>query len=120
MEGPAVRRPRPDGVEWSGELGDLKGLPEGAPLLLHGRLAAGLRDASFVGSPGRAWARHVAVVTHVYRVGRGMTTSAAACEPGRIMLCDYLDEAAAVREQHHCRRPACAALFARADREAGS
>lgn len=92
-------------------------IPHGAPLLAEGRLVAGHRDATFLRSPDiySIKARHVVVVSHEYAVGRGVTTSAAACNPRQIAIDVSLNKPAAdVHSNARCQRPGCRQLFAQA------
>lgn len=109
---------RPAGIEWDDD--DVPDAEHGAPLLWDGRLLAGYRDARFLNCPDartiKRW--HVAVVSHRYAVAGGSTEVTAACDPRRIMLGGLKEKPAVeVAEDARCRRSACAALFARADRE---
>ncbi|MDX3672698.1 hypothetical protein [Streptomyces europaeiscabiei] len=114
---------RPYAVECGPGHDALTKLPHGAPLLTGGLLQAGHRDASFLRRPDVRTdkASHIIVVSHEYAVGRGVTTSAAACDPKRIMIDEGLvRDAVAVHPNGRCRRPGCRQLFARASAEANS
>ncbi|MEU4231124.1 hypothetical protein AB0F17_43105 [Nonomuraea sp. NPDC026600] len=113
---------RPASIEWTGDRYDI--LPDsehGAPLLLGGRLVAGYRDARYLNHRDahtvKQW--HVAVVSHEYAVAGGIAEISAACDPRRIMLGGLTENPAhEIPESWRCRRPACAALFRKADQEA--
>jgi hypothetical protein len=114
-----VSSTRPAAVEWPEHV---KNVPHGAPLLVNGRLQGALRDASWWSSPDTVKLKfaHIVVASHRLGTAHGsMIAAAAACDPSRIMLFigGSCKDAADFPEGVRCRRTACAALFARADRE---
>ncbi len=115
---PMERRPAPvDNTVKSG-------VPHGAPVLWGGELAALLRDASLYNRPDVRTDKqaHVAVFSTglTTRGGGALGDLGAACDPGRIMLNDDLFlEAHQVGKPARCRRRACQALFAVAERQHG-
>ncbi|PRH81077.1 hypothetical protein C6N75_00595 [Streptomyces solincola] len=100
------------------------GVPHGAPVLRGGELAALYRDASFYSRPDTRYVKavHVAVFSTRLTTNAGgqLGELAAACDPSGIMLCDdlFLD-AYDVKTAARCRRRACQALFAVAERQHG-
>lgn len=113
---------RPAAVEWTGDrYDDIPGAEHGAPLLWDGHLIAGYRDARYLSKPDATTVKqwHIAVVSHEYAVAGGTTEVTAACDPRRIMLGGMAEKPAhEIRASWRCRRPACAALFRKADQEA--
>ncbi|MEU0857512.1 hypothetical protein ABZ352_19015 [Streptomyces griseofuscus] len=112
---PMERRPAP--VDNSGTA-----VPHGSPALWDGELAALYRDASFLSNPDTRKEKQA----HVAVFSTGLTTSSggllggfgAACDPGRIMLNeDLILVASEVGKLARCRRRACQALFAAAERQ---
>ncbi|MFD4933378.1 hypothetical protein [Streptomyces virginiae] len=112
-----ARRPAPvDSEAGSG------GVPHGAPALWNGEMAALYRDASFLSSPDTRKPKQA----HVAVFSSGLTTHTggllggfgAACDPGRIMLNeDLILDPPKVNKLVRCRRRACQALFAAAERQ---
>lgn len=100
---------RPEPAEWSGDEYDVR-FPDGTPLLIYGRLQAGIRDISSVARPdtSRPKARHVVIAS------AGLL--AAACNPGLINICPPTANAADVQVNAQCRRHGCARLFQEAAR----
>lgn len=96
---------RPEPIEWPSEL---RGVPHGTPLLVHGKLQAALKQGD--GSPfaprprSHLWQLHVAVAFE--------NDVGPACG-----YPTYLDELTigAAEAKARCRRPGCRELFARAD-----
>ncbi|MER5482553.1 hypothetical protein ABT024_04965 [Streptomyces sp. NPDC002812] len=113
---PMERRPTPVDNRVKGRV------PHGTPALWDGELAALYRDASFLQSPDTRKEKqaHVAVfstdlTTHS---GGSLGGFGAACDPGRIMLNeDLIFDAPEVAKLARCRRRACQALFAVAERQ---
>lgn len=99
---------RPEPAEWSGGEYDVR-FPDGTPLLVDGRLQAGVRDISSVARPDtrRPKARH-AVIAYA-----GLL--AAACNPG-VSICPPTASAAGIQATARCRRPGCSRLFQEAER----
>lgn len=93
----------------------------GAPLARRGELAAATRDATFLSSPSLRIGGgqvHVAVHTHRYAVtSGGMRGLGAACDPVHILLDEGMLFSAHELKKERCRRGACQALFAAADRQ---
>ncbi|MFG2408786.1 hypothetical protein ACGFR8_31470 [Streptomyces brevispora] len=97
-------------------------VPHGSPVLRGGELAALYRDATVHPSPDT----HYVTAAHVGVFSTRLTTNtgaqlgqfAAACDPSGLMLCDdpFLD-AYEVKTPARCRRRACQALFAAAERQ---
>lgn len=112
---PMLRRPNPQdsGTPWADTV-------HSAPVVWGGHLAAGHRDATFLNRPDvrSDKALHAMVFTHRYAVGSGMEGLAAACDPVHVLLDEGLMfDAHDVKAPARCRRRACQALFAAADRQ---
>lgn len=109
---------RPEPMEWPNGGESTAGLPHGTPLLVKGELWAAWRDASFWPCPDvrKPKVAHVAVVNRLPQTSGGamIDDCGAACDPRRIILSAY-ERAHTVPAGVRCTRPACAALFAKAD-----
>jgi len=108
---------RPEPVEWPKDDTEVDRLAHGTPLLTDGELWAAWRDANFLVCPdtSKPKAAHVIVVNHLpqMRSGKRIANYGAACNP-KIML-DLMQPAHAFSSAARCTRPACNALFAKAD-----
>jgi hypothetical protein len=87
---------------------------------VDGGLVLGYRDATFINKPSLGDHQgHAVVFTHRYAVGSGMEGMAAACDPTRILIDDGMLFATPriTNPVARCKRPACRALLAEADRQ---